>query len=112
MVGVVREAREALLYCTQHIALFVPNGLLGKLHLVFLDTVAFDDANPARRVRQSMLEEQLQHMVLLLHRDLESLEPVLTHLRCSPFTQRLVSAHRSPTTQAGPKPKLSAVVFM
>lgn len=108
----IQQAREALLMCIQQITIFAPNELMARLKLVFLDTIGFDDKDPTRCVRQTKLEERLQHMLLLLPRDSSSMQGVTTHLQRSPFIQRLVIAHRDPSSPAaGPPPKLYAVVF-
>lgn len=110
-IRAVDDTRQTLLACMQQVTVFLPSQLLAPLHLVFLDSVGFDDANPTRLIRQRKLEEEVQSMVLLLPRDLSTMGPVIRHLESSPFTQRFVQAHTSAHPPAGPKPKLAIMVY-
>lgn len=109
--SLVQQAREALMACTQQLTIFVPNELLGRLILVFQDTIGFDDLDPSRYIRQMKLEEQLQHMVLLLPRAAGTMASLQAHMERSPFIQRLVLSRTTRTAAPGPPPKLSAVIF-
>ena len=82
---------------------------MGRLQLVFLDTMGFDKGNAARAVHQKKLENELLHMLLLLPRG--AMHPLKDHLMKSSFIKRFVEAHTSPDPADGPEPQLTAFIF-
>ncbi|PNW78021.1 hypothetical protein CHLRE_10g461300v5 [Chlamydomonas reinhardtii] len=92
----LREAREVFLLCLQRLQIFAPSELLNTLNLVIVDSIGFDDGNARRHVLQRLLEENSDNVILMLERELGTMEPVLRHLANSPFMRKWVMARLDP----------------
>lgn len=82
-----------MISCLKQVTAFLPHEAYSMLQLVIIDSIGFDDGDPARMNRQMKMEKSLESMVLLLPRELASMKPVMDHLNKSPFVHSFMLDH-------------------